>query len=159
MKRATKTAIRRSLCATACALAMATAAIGAEVGVARTAAPSAPTEVSAPGTTSLEQSFWACDYVATTRGTSAAPAEFCAAIYDEIKATKFDGDFDKLLVWWQANKDVAHEELAAALAVHPPRTLLRRRPTTSRTRSARVDKLMTAARTWLHQLAPPPRNP
>ena len=98
---------------------MATAATGAEVGVAQTASQLAPSQVSAPHTTNLEDAFWACDYVATTRGTSATPTEFCAAIYDEVKARKFDGDFEKLLAWWQANKGVAHQELAGAVAVRP----------------------------------------
>jgi hypothetical protein len=98
---------------------MATAATDAEVGVAQTASQLAPSQISAPQTTNLEDAFWACDYVATTRGTSATPTEFCAAIYDEIKAIKFDGDFDMLLAWWQANKGVAHPKLAGALVVRP----------------------------------------
>ena len=60
----------------------------------------------------LEEVFWVCDYVATTRGVGAAPAALCEAVYDEIKATKFGGDFGLLLTWWQQNKPAEHDKLA-----------------------------------------------
>lgn len=119
MRSNSEMAIRLSLCVTACALAMAAATTVAEVGGVRTASQLEPPQVSASDTANLEDAFWACDYVATTRGTSATPTEFCAAIYDELKAKKFAGDFDKLLAWWQVNKDVAHQKLAGAVAVRP----------------------------------------
>ena len=114
MKSNSETALRRLRCVTACALAIVAATTGAEVGVAQTASQSGPTQVSTPHATNLEEAFWVCDYLATTRGTSATSTETCAAIYDELKARKFDGDFDKLLAWWQANKGVAHQKLAEA---------------------------------------------
>jgi hypothetical protein len=60
----------------------------------------------------LESAFWACDYVATTRGVDATPVGICNAVYDELKALKFDGDFDELLAWWKENKPAEHERLA-----------------------------------------------
>ena len=60
----------------------------------------------------LESAFWACDYVATTRGVDATPAAICQAVYDEIKTLKFRGDFDELLAWWKQNKPAEHARLA-----------------------------------------------
>src|SRR4051812_48731770 len=36
----------------------------------------------------LESAFWACDYLATTRGVDATPVATCGAVYDELKALK-----------------------------------------------------------------------
>lgn len=101
---------------------------------------------------SLEDAFWACDYVATTRGTAAAPAETCAAVYDELKAVKFDGDFDELLAWWQDGKPAAHERIAAMLdtlaepvAATPPEVMPER--------VGRVALLIRATRAYLAQIA------
>jgi hypothetical protein len=63
---------------------------------------------------SLEDAFWACDYIATTRGTDHAPGEICAAVYEEVKATKFGGSFEELVAWWQVNKAGAHARIAAS---------------------------------------------
>lgn len=60
----------------------------------------------------LETAFWACDYVATTRGVDATPAAICGAVYDELKTLKFGGDFGGLLAWWKQNKLAEHSRLA-----------------------------------------------
>jgi hypothetical protein len=60
----------------------------------------------------LESAFWACDYVATTRGVDATPVAICGSVYDELKTLKFGGDFGELLVWWKQNKPAEHERLA-----------------------------------------------
>ena len=62
----------------------------------------------------LEQGFWACDYLGTTRGVHGAPMELCGAIYDELKARKFGNDYDQLVEWWRSNKVVEHGKLEAA---------------------------------------------
>jgi hypothetical protein len=59
----------------------------------------------------LESAFWACDYVATTRGVDATPVAICGAVYDELKTLKFGGDFGELLAWWRQNKPAEHERL------------------------------------------------
>jgi hypothetical protein len=59
----------------------------------------------------LEQTFWACDYLATTRGIHAAPVELCSVVTDELKQHKFGGDFLNLLEWWRQNKLVKHAQL------------------------------------------------
>ena len=61
----------------------------------------------------LEERFWICDYVASTRGVHATPAGLCSSLYDQLKAAKFDGYFGQLLTWWQQNKSVEHERLAS----------------------------------------------
>ena len=61
----------------------------------------------------LEEAFWVCDYVATTRGIDATPTERCRALYAELKDTKFGGDFGLLLAWWQQNKAAEHKKLAS----------------------------------------------
>ena len=64
-------------------------------------------------TAELEEAFWVCDYVATTRGIDATPTERCRALYAELKDTKFGGDFGLLLAWWQQNKAAEHKKLAS----------------------------------------------
>jgi hypothetical protein len=59
----------------------------------------------------LEEAFWACDYLATTRGVDATPADTCGAVYARLKETKFRGDFGLLLTWWQDNKAAEHQKL------------------------------------------------
>ena len=63
----------------------------------------------------LEQGFWVCDYVATTRGMDSTPIGLCVAIMDELKARKFGGDFDELVGWWRQNKVAEHQKLEATL--------------------------------------------
>ena len=59
----------------------------------------------------LEEAFWACDYLATTRGVDATPVETCGAVYAQLKESKFRGDFGLLLTWWQDNKAAEHQKL------------------------------------------------
>jgi hypothetical protein len=61
----------------------------------------------------LEAAFWVCDYIATTRGVEATPIAICGAVYDELKAAKFAGDFGELLAWWKQNKVVEHLKIAS----------------------------------------------
>jgi hypothetical protein len=61
--------------------------------------------------TDLENAFWVCDYLATTRSSSDVAA--CTAIYEAVKERKFAGDFDKLVAWWSQNKVAQHQSIAA----------------------------------------------
>ena len=104
-------------------------------------------------TPSMEDAFWACDYIATTRGTASAPTETCMAVYEQFKAAKFGGDFEALVAWWQANKEDAHArtaELVAAAPVapvtNPPAEAVQEKP-------SRVARLMAVTRSYLGQLA------
>jgi len=64
----------------------------------------------------LEQGFWVCDYVATTRGVHATPIELCSTIMDQLQTSKFGGDYEALLGWWRENKPAEHQKLEAAQA-------------------------------------------
>jgi len=56
----------------------------------------------------LEARFWACDVASTQTVLSAAEGAQCVRWQDELKARRFDGDFERLLVWWRANKAEQH---------------------------------------------------
>lgn len=58
--------------------------------------------------TDLERAFWACDYVATTKGVSATPIAACKLATETLKKQKFGGDFEAFLSWWRENKPSEH---------------------------------------------------
>ncbi len=62
-------------------------------------------------TPALEKAFWVCDYAGTHGMVGADQVVACIAITDELKRTKFDGDFDRLVAWWRLNKVAQHQEL------------------------------------------------
>jgi hypothetical protein len=59
----------------------------------------------------LEKQFWVCDYIGTTRGIEGPHAIACGANFEEVKQTKFGGDFEKLVTWWRLNKIAQHQAL------------------------------------------------
>jgi hypothetical protein len=61
----------------------------------------------------LASAFWICDYTASVRRTADDQIAACMAVCDALEARKFDGDFDKLLQWWQQNRRSEHERLSA----------------------------------------------
>lgn len=78
----------------------------------RSAAAADPTPAPAPANhAQLEAIFWACDYVATTRGVDATPIRECAAATRELRRVKFAGSFQAMLAWWQQNKTAEHRRL------------------------------------------------
>ena len=102
---------RRRGILTACLLSLyATGAHSSELIDHPQAAPFVPDPVALNGP-DLEQAFWACDHLATTRGPDATPVDFCAAVYDELKKRKFGGDFTALLGWWKVHKFIEHDRL------------------------------------------------
>ena len=60
----------------------------------------------------LENAFWVCDYLATTRGGGDVSA--CTTVYEALKERKFAGDFDRLVAWWRQNKVAQHHNVAVA---------------------------------------------
>ena len=60
----------------------------------------------------LEKQYWACDYVATTRGVGLEEGAMCGEIFEDLKRSKFGGDFRAMLSWWQQNKAAEHLALA-----------------------------------------------
>jgi len=59
----------------------------------------------------LEQTFWACDYVATTQGFDHTSIDQCTSAYEQIKSVMFEGDVDRLIAWWQLHKPAQHTKL------------------------------------------------
>jgi hypothetical protein len=98
--------------AAAAVVALGVIAAHGEDAVEPQASPVSHTSAIALSKADLEEAFWVCDYVGTTRGLDAAPGELCAALYSELKSTKFGGDFEQLLAWWQQNKAAEHAKLA-----------------------------------------------
>lgn len=66
-------------------------------------------------TAELESAFWACDYVATTRGVLATPAAACRQATESLQREKFGGSFPAMLEWWRVNKVARHEEMQRRL--------------------------------------------
>ena len=64
----------------------------------------------------LEKGFWVCDYIGTTRGTEGSYGVTCGANFEELKLTKFGGDFDVLVQWWRVNKAAQHAALESAIS-------------------------------------------
>lgn len=82
-----------------------------------TVAPSSSdTRDSATRIAELEKGFWVCDYIGTTRGVEGPHGVTCGANYEELKQTKFGGDFEKLLAWWRLNKIAQHKALESAVS-------------------------------------------
>ena len=113
MKRATSP----NFCAfvAACGIALGATAAHGEDRLAQQVRPSptSPATGAVLSAAELEEAFWVCDYVATTRGLDATPTELCGMLYVELKETKFGGDFGLLLAWWQQNKAAEHRKLAS----------------------------------------------
>ena len=63
----------------------------------------------------LERAFWACDYVATTRGVGATPIAACRHATESLKREKFGGSYPALLEWWRDNKESEHLKMQRRL--------------------------------------------
>lgn len=106
----------------------------------------------------LEDAFWACDYIASTRGTSAAPQEACAAAYEEFKATRFGGDFDELVAWWQVNKAAEHARMDRLVAAAPVAARASAPVASVPDRPSRAARVMAATRAYFASLGAALRN-
>lgn len=87
--------------------AFALAAAGAMPGIAL-ANEAVPANNEEHNVADLERAFWACDYVATTKGVSATPIAACKFATETLKKQKFGGDFEAFLSWWRENKLSEH---------------------------------------------------
>ena len=63
----------------------------------------------------LENAFWVCDYVATTRG--GGDVSVCTAVYEALRERKFAGDFDRLVAWWRQHKVAQHQNVAVTYSL------------------------------------------
>ena len=69
----------------------------------------APTAAT-PDLAQLEDIFWTCDYVATTRGVDSTPMRECAYATRELRRAKFDNSFHRMLDWWREHKPAEHDK-------------------------------------------------
>ena len=53
----------------------------------------------------MEKAFWDCEFAATQGVIDLDVAAGCSEIYEHLKKEKFGGDFKRVLLWWQENKD------------------------------------------------------
>ncbi|HYD93872.1 MAG TPA: hypothetical protein VEC01_01005 [Noviherbaspirillum sp.] len=66
----------------------------------------------------VERSYWDCEFTAIQGTIDLDAGAACSAIYEQLKADKFDGDFDRFLAWWRENKE---RELSARMGPGRPR--------------------------------------
>lgn len=62
---------------------------------------------------SLERAFWACDHAATRHPLDSGDAMACSVVSENLKRTRFGGDFDAMLAWWRKNRVAEHRALDA----------------------------------------------
>jgi hypothetical protein len=92
-------------------LALCTAAAVAYGGSPYHSGPPSQGSAEVVATTTLEDAFWRCDYLATRYGVHAAPVAYCSEVTARLQEQKFRGDFLQLLGWWRQNKPVEHGKL------------------------------------------------
>jgi hypothetical protein len=73
------------------------------------------------GAPPAEKTYWACDYAATTRWVGMDEGMMCSENFEQVKATRFKGDFRAMLAWWQKNKAAEHAALAQREGQRPAR--------------------------------------
>jgi hypothetical protein len=73
--------------------------------------PPATLDIEQASLADLENTFWVCDYVASTEGVVAALRATCRYVTEEVKRQKFDGDFNQFLQWWRDNKAAEHARI------------------------------------------------
>jgi hypothetical protein len=78
-----------------------------------------PAEAQEQEIAQLEKAFWACDYVATTRGVLATPMAACQHATNELKRQKFRGSARAMTAWWQENKAAEHARMEQAAPALP----------------------------------------
>lgn len=66
------------------------------------------------GAIALERLFWMCDYAATAGTLQDNEIEMCGVVTEQLRLSKFEGDFEKLLTWWRLNKETEHQALLGA---------------------------------------------
>lgn len=60
----------------------------------------------------LQRTYLECDRVATHTLLDLGTAAHCSMVGEELKHRVFDGDFERLLAWWRANKWGSAEALS-----------------------------------------------
>jgi hypothetical protein len=68
--------------------------------------------------TALRQHFLECERQASSTLMSFAEAARCSALYEQLLKGEFQGDFAKLLAWWQGQRSTPAPATAAKAARH-----------------------------------------
>jgi hypothetical protein len=76
-----------------------------------------PVLAAEPAAKTLRQEFMECDRQASTSFLGFGDATRCSRIYEQLLRSEFQGDFARLLAWWQAER----LNLAATASDAPPR--------------------------------------
>ncbi len=69
--------------------------------------------ITLPPNLDVEKTFWDCDYATTQAMAGPEEAAICSAVFEKLKADKFKGSFQDLMVWWKANKEREYKARAA----------------------------------------------
>lgn len=64
-----------------------------------------------------EKIYWDCEFAAGGALLELAEAEACSEAYEYLKKHKFQGDFQRFMVWWQDNRQ---SELSRRRTAAPP---------------------------------------
>ena len=112
LKHRTIERLTNTLARAAAVLLVATAGAGAQTA---TQLPTAARALVAAGfdLSRIEEAFWVCDYLGTTRGTEAVDVGRCMAVSDALRELRFGDDLDRLVAWWREHKPAQHARLAA----------------------------------------------
>jgi hypothetical protein len=62
----------------------------------------------------LERAFWQCDHALANRVVSPQVGMLCVAVTDELRQQKFEGNSERMLVWWRTHRVAEHQRLSAA---------------------------------------------
>lgn len=68
-------------------------------------------------TAELKRVFLVCDLASSRARLALHDAVQCSMVYEELKRRAFDGDYDKLLAWWRAQR--SHPESQTANSAAP----------------------------------------
>ena len=87
-----------------------TAALAGAYSVASTQERSAPKflQTAQSDSDDIAAVFWRCDFQATQSLIGPGDAQDCSRATEALRITRFHGDFQAMLTWWQENKTAKH---------------------------------------------------
>jgi len=62
----------------------------------------------------LQRAYLECDHIATHTLLDLASAAHCSMVGEELKHRVFDGDFERLIAWWRANRWIGPEAVSGS---------------------------------------------
>jgi hypothetical protein len=67
-------------------------------------------------TAELKRVFLVCDLASSRARLALHDAAQCSMVYEELKQRAFDGDYEKLLAWWRAQRSHPQNQTANSAA-------------------------------------------